>query len=373
MRGGDGEGRPRLRRPPGLTLIADDLTGALDAACAFATPDDPVRVTWHPTRPRGPRIAHSTEGRDLPEHIAVARVAAAASARRADRHARASAPGHLWFKKLDSVMRGHSLAEIAAMEPGDLALAPAFPAQGRTTMGGRQRVHGRPVGLPLVPGLRARGIGAVRAARVGPGARVLDAATQGELDRACRGAGRPLWAGTGGLAEALARRVGASLRPVPAPLVGLFVIGTPHPVSAAQAEALHRAGLAEGVLDGRAPVDPGRPALLTADPCARGAEIARARMVASLRGLAAWSPRPCLVTGGTTLLGFCEALEAEALSCEGAWAPGLAVARLVVPQGRRDRGWDGTPIVTKSGGFGGADLGMRLLEGKADDTARGPT
>ena len=350
-----------MRRPPGLTLIADDLTGALDAACAFATPDGPVRVTWHPARPRGPRIAHSTEGRDLPERAAMARVAALAGARCADRSARAAAPGHLWFKKLDSVMRGHPFAEVAAMGAPRLVLAPAFPSQGRITQGGRQLVRGRPAGPPLASGLRRRGLPAVRAARPGPGARVVDATGQEDLERACRAPGGTLWAGTGGLAEALGRRLGVPSAPVPAPRLGLFVFGTPHPASAAQAEALRRAGLPERAMDGGVLADPGHPTLLTPDARARTAAQALARMAASLRSLSGWAPRPCLVTGGATLVAFCEALGAEALSVEGAWSPGVPLARLVVPHGTRGRAWHGTTVLAKSGGFGGADPGPRLL------------
>jgi uncharacterized protein YgbK (DUF1537 family) len=64
-------------------------------------------------------------------------------------------PDHLLFKKLDSTLRGNVAAELAATLEARrqissdrrivAVLAPAFPANGRTTANGRQLVHGRPL------------------------------------------------------------------------------------------------------------------------------------------------------------------------------------------------------------------------------------
>lgn len=75
----------------------------------------------------------------------------------ARRHARLLArllePDRILFKKIDSTLRGQSAAEtataIAALKTragsGFGVCAPAFPATGRTTVGGRVRVNGRPL------------------------------------------------------------------------------------------------------------------------------------------------------------------------------------------------------------------------------------
>jgi uncharacterized protein YgbK (DUF1537 family) len=78
-------------------------------------------------------------------------LAPAAAGRRAfalGRSLRASHPQRV-YKKIDSALRGPIGAEVeAVMEALDLPLsfiAPAFPEQGRTTVGGIHRIHGVPV------------------------------------------------------------------------------------------------------------------------------------------------------------------------------------------------------------------------------------
>ena len=57
------------------------------------------------------------------------------------------APGRVLFKKLDSLLRGHIGPELAAMRcsrtPAVIVMAPALPAQGRTTIDGCQWLNGQ--------------------------------------------------------------------------------------------------------------------------------------------------------------------------------------------------------------------------------------
>ena len=175
----------------------------------------------------GPLLGLSTESRALEEAEAVARV-------RASVWALDTAPGALWFKKIDSVLRGHPVAETAAVHGAgrfDLTIvAPAFPAQGRTTRGGRQWVAGErheppaPAGPNLPQAFEAAGLPA-RLLRPGdqpggpwPAVAVVDADDQATLDKqvaALTTAGLPdrvLWAGTAGLAQALGRLAGPAQR-----------------------------------------------------------------------------------------------------------------------------------------------------------------
>lgn len=77
--------------------------------------------------------------------------AEAAAGRHADVLARLSEPGRLLFKKIDSTLRGQPAAETAAalahLRSGAGSafgiFAPAFPATGRTTVGGRVLLKGR--------------------------------------------------------------------------------------------------------------------------------------------------------------------------------------------------------------------------------------
>ena len=115
-----------------IRLIADDLTGALDTAAQF-TCHLPMPVLLQRefflsfrllcTRPFLSRWHRGGCGRERPGFAAVF-------------------PGSaLAFKKIDSLLRGHWAAEIAVLVASgvfrQMVLAPAFPDQGRITMGGR--------------------------------------------------------------------------------------------------------------------------------------------------------------------------------------------------------------------------------------------
>jgi uncharacterized protein YgbK (DUF1537 family) len=211
-----------------LCLLADDLTGALDSAARFVPLAGPVRVAW-----RGTAAAMDLATREGEEAAAILAH---------ERQGQALRAAGLAFKKLDSLLRGHAAAEIAAtLRAGGFdhaVIAPAFPVQGRVTRGGRQVAHGAAVPLDLAAALAGHGV-AVRLCRPGEaapeGASLWDAETDADLAAivaAGRGLpGRVLWCGTGGLAGALAG--GAVPRPaLPGPVLAL--IGSDHPASAAQ-------------------------------------------------------------------------------------------------------------------------------------------
>ena len=132
---------------PQLIIIADDLTGAADSAGFYATLGLTALACLRPgVCPSTDVLAISTNSRDLNRGEAAERTrrATEATLRGANAHDRA-----WWFKKIDSTLRGHPGAELAAVMSAlgaECALvAPAFPAQGRTTVGGRQRVDGIPL------------------------------------------------------------------------------------------------------------------------------------------------------------------------------------------------------------------------------------
>lgn len=331
-----------------LRLIADDLTGALDSGCAFADPAAPVHVAV-PGRalPAGERLAVSTESRDMDEAGAVAAVAAAA-------HAFAGAGADaLWFKKIDSVMRGHPFAETGAVfEAGgfsDCVFAPAYPEMGRITRNGRQyKIGGAGDPVPVGPDFREA------FGRLGLAPTFIDADRQEVLRtqvarlRQKTPRGRTLWVGTGGLAVALGQKRAAA----PFPPVRGVIVGTNHPTARAQvATALSDGTVAEGILAG------GRPWLLA--PGLAAANVAETHRLLRRRLPdvdVSDAERMCLVvTGGDTLSIVLDTMGAEVLDCIGEATAGVPVSHI------RGGRWHGVTILSKSGGFGEAALLSSLI------------
>jgi D-threonate/D-erythronate kinase len=125
-----------------LRVIADDLTGACDVGGEFAAAGYEVAVLVDPERAddggSGLRVLN-TQSRALDAARAHARVLAVVR-----RH-----PAEVLFKKIDTALRGHLGAELAAAVEG-LGGAPAFvlpavPAAGRVTRAGCQWFDGRPL------------------------------------------------------------------------------------------------------------------------------------------------------------------------------------------------------------------------------------
>ncbi len=139
---------------PAAWFLADDLSGALEIAAAGAgVAGRPLEVVFgggvaYP--PDGDGV--STETRNLPP-AAARRVVADLLDRRG--------PGGLWFKKIDSTLRGPVGAELAALlarpDARPVLFCPAGFAAGRTVRGGRVFVDGVPLEEtafardPLVP------------------------------------------------------------------------------------------------------------------------------------------------------------------------------------------------------------------------------
>jgi uncharacterized protein YgbK (DUF1537 family) len=191
---------------------------------------------------------------------------------------------------------------------------------------------------------------------------------------------RTLWCGTRGLARALAdQSAGArsatdtAAHESPA-LRGpvLVVVGTDHPVSVAEAGVLERQpGIACRTLEAGAPSDVASqpdlefaPAVLLrfAIPAGSTREAARCTIAQSLRDEVDRLPRPGLVvaTGGETVRALSEALGATRLDVLAEYEPGIPIAIW------RDGHWAGTPIVSKSGGFGAQDLFARVVASATD-------
>lgn len=361
-----------------LRLLADDLTGALDAAAAFASPSEPVAVCWRGEGPGAGAIALDSRSREASPEAASAAVAAVAPALFA-------AGTGLAFKKIDSLLRGQEAAELATLldllRPYRCIIAPAFPAQRRVTRGGRQHVL-EPAGVRLLPAdlaadLAGAGHDVAKAApgdAVPKGVSLWDAETDADLDMivaATSGPGEVLWIGSAGLAAALARAMGfqsaEAVVALPKPIIGF--VGSEHEMMHAQLAALGtrhlrlsaRTGGEAAEIDRRL-ADDGilfasveLPAGLSRGKAAQAIEARFGALLAELD-----RPATLFAAGGETLRGLCEALGAERLDAVGEVAPG--VPRSILRGGR----WDGVTVVSKSGAFGGPGL---LIDIFADNAA----
>lgn len=350
-----------------LRLIADDLTGALDTAAEFVPLLGPVRTLWGTPAGDVAALAFDTATREGTAEAAEAAVGAAA------RHLDL-AGADIAYLKLDSLLRGHAGAEIAAClavgEYSHVVIAPAFPFQNRRTRAGWQwaLLDGawRATGEDIAATLERRGH-MVKRATVGsplpPDISIWDAETNADLAALVATAravpdARILWCGSGGLAGALVA-ASTTAPPLAAPLLGLF--GTDHPVTHTQLDRVGAAALtvhdiAAGAdaITRRLATDPAAFVRL-ALPALQRTEAAR-RIAADLGRLAdaVAAPATLVCGGGETLRALLTHLGAQGLDVIGRLEPGVPVARLV---GGR---WAGVSVVSKSGAFGDPDFLVRL-------------
>ncbi|MCY3756601.1 MAG: four-carbon acid sugar kinase family protein, partial [Acidobacteria bacterium] len=274
-------------RKCGLAVIADDLTGSCDTAAQFTRYGMRVAMTGASAPELGldlDLLVVNTASRGLP--VEGARRVAGRAAR-----SLLTSGSRPVYKKIDSTLKGpwcQELAAVMAVVRPDLAIvAPAFPAWGRTTRGGKLLLDGRPAHLRSVRGAGASGIdsgdllGRLRAEfgsqaellrrdllRRAPavveqrirtafrkGHRVLlfDIESDSDLESLALTGRRldeaVLWVGSAGLARFLPlswgqapTRAASSGPEAPGPV--LLICGSLNPVNRAQLERLGRRGLA---------------------------------------------------------------------------------------------------------------------------------
>ena len=348
-----------------LRLIADDLTGALDSAAQFTGAIGPLPVLLDQTAaaPEGSYVLNLS-CRDGDEKTAIA-------CTRDTLHCYLGAD--LAFKKIDSLMRGHWAAELAAIVKSGMfrriVLAPAVPAHGRLTRGGLQMLA-QPSGDPaLIKDVMAE-LKRHRVSSRSVDCEVVmsDAGSDVDLDAIVkRYANEPatLWCGAAGLARALAQQPPRVAQPLNQP--HLVVVGSRHPVTLRQLEvfgAAHPESLApmadepgfvarvRTMLEtyGCCVVLPALPSGLTepeaAKRIARGVELLSGRLP-PLGGLT--------VVGGETFARVCRALKATRLRVDGEFLHG-------VPFSQMESGlWSGTCCASKSGAFGEPDWLLKHL------------
>lgn len=400
-----------------VVILADDLTGGADAGAAFAVAGWATSIAFRGT------VAADSDG-DVLVLCTNSREIEATAAADINRHAaetlmhRPGSPGPRWvYKKIDSALRGHPrdelLAVMAALGESRALVAPALPVEGRTTVGGRQFVHGSPLegtslgssehssdlaslfgGQNTLP-VQSLDLGIVRGGveeiervidHVDSGLIVADAETDLDLlliARAAVNSELRILVGSAGLARQLAT-VLPSPRPRermerPHPPVGplLIVAGSLHRATAAQVSTLKEAGLPvvhvrdtllddssaslDEVVDALAVhLEGGRSAVLTTAGL-MPSRLSSAFVASLLAGIVA-APRVRRQIGGLVLTGG----ETAASILSGIGATELRLmgeVRPAIPWGTLRSAWlSPMPVATKAGSFGESDALLACVE-----------
>jgi uncharacterized protein YgbK (DUF1537 family) len=334
------------------------------------TVEVPIGMGGDPFEP-GVR-AFSTDSRDIDEAQAVERVREAM---------RRCGDADVAFKKIDSVMRGNTFAEIgAAIECSGCELAvmsAAYPAMGRTVRVGWLHIKDCERKIDLREGLRGAGVKGVSVVHPGGGANELSQGLLRMMETGCRlavcdaecdedlrtlvaaarmASARVLWIGSGGLAHALAAEMPVVTAKSRAKETGgrvLMFAGSDHDVTVRQISALKRSsGAVEMAVEEATDEIAAQTVILKVTRGMTRDEQIR-RVVASVVGERIGC---CVMTGGDTAALVCRALGVRSLRLTEEYAPGL-------PQGVAVGGvLDGVTVVLKSGGFGSEDVLCGMAE-----------
>ena len=368
-----------------VAIIADDLTGALDACAPFVARGAEARVLVSPDQlARGLAewqdapdvVAVNTDSRHLTADQAAARVTAALAA------LASLAPG-LWFKKVDSTLRGQVIAECMAFSQAlgqPLLLAPAVPAQQRQVRAAEVWVDGvrladspyrhdarsTPLLGPIDAAFAAAGMALERVTpyagfNLAHCAAVVDASSESELamlyDAALRTRGAFCLAGAAGLCGAVAQRLFGRLlaqpTAIPAGQPRLYAVGSRTPRSEEQCRQLmrHAPGLPVHTPQQLATLASQPSQLLlrpSADECLEARQVAEALADGAAGWLEAYPTGLVFASGGDTALSILQRLGVRYLNVSAEWAPGVVLGLCDGDPGRL--------IMTKAGGFGEPQL-----------------
>ena len=312
-------------------VISDDLTGACDSAVHFkmrgARTVVPLRGYEEATV-----VAFTTDTRDTDSAEVDIRMKAIA-----DHVSYAQPP--IIFKKIDSLLRGNPGREIVSAYDAfgceAMVVTPAYPEMGRTVLNGHLHVPGddrwTPVHIETL--LRNQGLSGELSRNV-----TCDAHLDTIVAEGLASGRRILWAGSGGLASALARAlfpaqpVHAEMKATELPV--LFCVGSQHPVALRQLEKLQATRSGHTVL--RVP-----------ETTEGLKEFLRdfAKRVSAI-----------FVSGGDTASKLCAAVNAEKIELKDQVVAG-------VPWGTLKGGMlDGAIIATKSGAFGNDETLVQVAD-----------
>ena len=355
-----------------LLILADDFTGACDAAAGFARSRATLVVHGLPVR--WPSAADGIEVLGVDMDL---RERSNADAEAVTREAAWQLSSTQVFLKIDSTLRGPIAGLVAGALMGSArqvaVIAPAFPEQGRLMRAGCVVVDGEP-GASLTQALGMDHT-ALLGANFAHSAEDIELAVEHARNRGARHvvvdadgietlrsvaiawrrhATEWLLVGSAGLARQVAGSANQPNRETLTPSQGPILVVAGSPAAATQAQIERLRGLGPSVLVGVGLPVPRRPAglheviVVCTAPATERDSGENARAVAQAIG--AWAdafqPGAVVLAGGATARLVCERLGALGVRLQGELQPGIAHGLL---QGGL---WDGVRVVTKAGGFG---------------------
>ncbi|MDL2398922.1 four-carbon acid sugar kinase family protein [Rhizobium mayense] len=348
--------------PLEIAIIADDLTGAIDTATPFAQCGMSVAVALSPDHldramAADPAVLTVATGT---RHMSEAE--AQACLLRTTDLLRQFSP-KVYFKKIDSRLKGNVVAESVAMLQGlqrdQIVIVPAIPEQGRLQLAGHVTGMGvdQPIPLPAFP--------------TSIDVHAPDIATQADLAAVAAGIladPHVLAIGARGLGQALAEHLAKGTDcVVPAafefPL--LIAVGSRDPITIRQ--MVHLTRVRAGVMDVAAPNGEVPPIATQHSPVtlvrcieARSAENSATVAGRFGEGIAALMqrqmPRTLIASGGDTAAAILRAAGVDTLHPIGEIEASLPISSFNL-WGRA------VHLITKSGGFGGEDVLSEIVGG----------
>jgi uncharacterized protein YgbK (DUF1537 family) len=331
-----------------ILVLADDLTGALEAGAKFAAHNFRALVTTRRERRLDfPVTIVDTESRHLSPADAAAAIAFA------------PAGAEIVYKKTDSALRGNIACELQALHralpDATLSYIPAYPEIGRTARAGSVLIHGIPAHLsdfaqdqlnPVTTSSIAELLGEDLPCTIYDGESPAD--VRAAIAITLRRPGRHIIAGPASVAAAIA----AYFEPKPTspkwPRIEkcLIVNGSRHMASIAQtAYALDKGCIS---------TDPAAPWILvtpSSSPAATSVEFAAAVRKTLACEIDRAAPDAIVAFGGDTAFAILESMNRPDLQPIGEILPGVPISKV-----------DGRALylITKAGSFGEADVICRL-------------
>lgn len=343
---------PSGKQHPKVIIIADDLTGALDAAGPFAcrglkTIFVPEIAQLEEALHQAPEIlAVNTRSREVPPDEAMHRVR---------EFAHLLPESTYLFKKIDSRLKGNIEAELSAVSFKKALVVPAIPKFRRIARDNQITGFGidTPISIEHYLG------------QFTTCSEIPDTLNDNDIhDALTRYGNCDLLIGARGLAEALAQRISGIDMPQKPPALGtsmLIAVGSRDPITLAQLAAL-RSNI-PGIIDIAAPngsadlthtaIDKEHLILVQATPgktIQSGAEVEQ--KLAETICIPQVLDRSVLVlTGGATAEVVLKQMKAGVMRIVGEALPGLPIART-----------GNLTVITKSGGFGTTDTLIQLFK-----------